>query len=1392
MNHRKVLQISIPILLCLCVVLPAAGAITVSGISPSTGINTGYLFIDDLSGTELPSTPSVVLNRAGESNITAVGATYVSSTKLTCFLNLAGAKAGQWNVVVINTTSAEEGVLPNGFTVMNPAPTLTSITPDSGYNNAVVSITDLAGTNFLTTGSTKVNLTKAGESNITASAVNVASSTQITCDFDLTGAPIGDWNVVLESPDGQTAMLADAFTISYPPPQVDSITPDTGTNDGVVGITNLAGSNFRSGANVTFSMTGEANITPVNGPIITSDKIMCFMDLTGAKVGSWDVTVTNDDDQSSTLVDAFTIYYPEAPDVVTITPSVGYNNGTIDISAITGSGFEPGATVILNKGIADIVATDVTVQNSGLINCTFDLTGVETGLWNVVVENDDGQSGMLADGFTVMHIPPAVTGITPDTGINDGPVDITNLAGSGFRWGATVALVRTGYADIPGTDVIVWSGNQIECTFDLTGAEAGAWDVVVTNDDMQSGTLPAGFTIVYPAPTVTGIDPATGVNTGDVTITDLSGTGFMAGATVALNRTGYADIPGTDVDVVSEDQITCVFGLAGAQAGAWDVVVTNTDSQSDTLAAGFTITNPPPTVTSISPDNGKNDEEIGITNLAGTGFIDGASVALRKSGETDIDATGVSVESPTKIQCFFNLIGAPVGVWDVVVTNYDSGSGTLPGGFTIYYPQAPTVASVTPDTGVNDDDAFFISDLAGAGFQTGATVVLQKDGEPDINATGVSVPSQYQITCTVNLDGVAAGLWDVTVTNDDGQSDTLAEGFEVIYPAPTVTSITPDTGLNNEIVSITDLAGTGFRDGATVTFNMTGEADFDATGVAVVDSEMITCTVDLNGKAVGDWNVIVTNSDDQSGTLPAGFTVEYPAPTVTSITPSSGANDRTVDITDLAGTEFRDGAAVALTRTGYSDIVATDVNVSGSMMITCTLDLNGAELGDWDVMVTNTDGKSGILENGFLILPPPPVAGFSVDPAIGTVPLTVQFTDLSTNDPFVWVWNFGDGSTSVGTGQQNPVHTYNEPGVYNVTLLVQNAGGEDQVTIPGAVTVVTTPIASFTADPTEGTAPLLVQFTDTSDGNPGKWLWQFGDGSYSFQQNPYHLYKKAGVYTVKLTVTNGAGSDTVTMTDLITVTTLPVADFSANKTSGTAPLSVQFTDKTTGTPTEWTWTFGDGSTSAEQNPAHVYTAAGTYSVQLTASNSEGTSTETKNSYIKVGQGLAADFEYTTSNPDNEAPLTVAFTDKSTGNPLKWTWRFGDGYMSTERNPIHNYPNPGTYDITLTVTSMQGSVSTTQTIDVTAPLVADFTAEPQTGSAPLTVELIDTSVGTPNEWTWVIYKDISSAVVIYPGSPNQLYTFNEPGDYTVRLIVSDAYGSQSIEEKADFINVLEFP
>ena len=163
--------------------------------------------------------------------------------------------------------------------------------------------------------------------------------------------------------------------------------------------------------------------------------------------------------------------------------------------------------------------------------------------------------------------------------------------------------------------------------------------------------------------------------------------------------------------------------------------------------------------------------------------------------------------------------------------------------------------------------------------------------------------------------------------------------------------------------------------------------------------------------------------------------------------------------------------------------------------------------------------------------------------------------------------------------------------------------------------------ADFSASPSSGVAPLTVQFTDTSTGSPTSWLWNFGDGTTSNSQNPSHTYYGVGTYTVSLTVTDVVGS-TATKSNYITVTSvtptiLPVAAFSASPNSGNAPLTVAFTDTSTGSPTSWIWDFGDGTTYNIQNPPHIYTQAGTYTVKLTVSNAFGSNTLESKSLINV-------------------------------------------------------------------------------------------------------------------------------------------------------------------------------
>lgn len=1388
MNMKGVLNIVMMMLAATLLVLPVSGAFAVTGITPDSGINTGPVFVTNLSGTDLPVDASVTLMLAGQPNITGQFITWVDPARITCVFDIEEKLAGDWDVVVVNNTDSSESVLFAGFSIANPAPDVTGIVPSTGINNGIITITGLSGSNFLP--GAQVNLTN-GISTLPGTSVNVISGNLIQCQFNINGALPGAWDVVVTNYDGQSDTLPGGFSIAYPPPSVSSISPLSGKNNEVVGITNLAGSHFMAGATVQLVKENETNITTINGPIVEATKILCFFDLNAKAVGPWDVVVTNTDGQYAVLPDGFTIFYPQGPTVSGIAPAAGQNDGPVNITAISGTGFQPGAMVALLKGgETDIQGTGILVSNSTSIGCSFDITGAATGAWDVRVTNNDGQSAVLPAAFTVQNPAPTLNGIVPDNGFNAGPVAVTNLSGTGFLPGAAVALTK-GQADIPATMVNVITPQMISCSVDLSGATTGLWSVVITNPDTQSAVLANSFTVAYPPPSADAINPVSGT-TGQIIPANITGNNFLAGATVTLVKAGESNVSAMVLGVIPS-KIACSFDLSGAISGPWSVVVTNPDGKESLISNGFEVINPAPSVTSTNPSVGVNNGISGVIELSGTGFLEDAAVTLKKAGEADIGAMGAPVVvNNTTIFCFFDLTNAGVGAWDVVVTNTDLQSGTLPAGFFISYPAAPQVTSITPATGVNTG-MVGISSLTGTGFENGAEVVLKKTGEANITGMNVMVLPPAQITCEFNLAGAAEGPWDIVVINDDGQSGILPGGFQVTYPAPQITGIAPLIGINNGPVSITNLSGVYFRSPATVKLTRLGEPDIPGSSVAVVNAGKITCSFALAGAAAGPWNLVVTNPDGQYAIATNIFTVENPAPSVSKITPNRGANDSTVFISALNGTGFLPGATVQLTKNGQIPIPATGVNVVSATKINCTLNLTGKATGKWNVVVKNADNKTGTLSNAFTITPPPPIPNFTASPVFGTAPLKVQFTDLSANAPYIWSWNFGDGSSVIGFNQTNPVHIYNKPGVYNVTLLVRNEWGDEaQITKNAYITVVVTPVASFTAKPLSGPAPLLVQFTDTSDGDPVKWLWKFGDGGYSFDKNPYHLYKNPGFYTVTLMVSNKAGSDTETITNMIEVTSLPVAGFTANITSGSSPLAVQFKDTSTGSPTAWLWKFGDGGTSAEQNPVHVFTSSGTYSVQLNVSNAEGNSTETKEGYIVVGQGLHADFEYTTSNPENTAPLSVAFTDRSSGKVLKWTWRFGDGYISNDRNPIHNYPLPGTYDVTLSVTGLSGSESMTKTITVKSPLKADFVAEPTTGSAPLTVMLTDISIGTPTERTWVISRDSGNLVILYPGLKEQIYTINEPGLYKVELEVKDAFGESDVKSISDYINVLPFP
>ncbi|WP_424353230.1 PKD domain-containing protein [Methanosarcina mazei] len=434
-----------------------------------------------------------------------------------------------------------------------------------------------------------------------------------------------------------------------------------------------------------------------------------------------------------------------------------------------------------------------------------------------------------------------------------------------------------------------------------------------------------------------------------------------------------------------------------------------------------------------------------------------------------------------------------------------------------------------------------------------------------------------------------------------------------------------------------------------------------------------------------------------------------------------------------------------------------------------------SESGLYTVSLTATGNGTSVVKTvvDYINVTIPPVPDFSANVTVGTLPLTVQFSDNSTYTESV-EWDFGDGNSS---SERNPVHTYTVAGLYSVSLTATGNNTSVTKTVNEFINVTIPPIPNFSVNTTEGTFPLTVQFIDESQYSEIV-EWNFGDGGSSTDRNPVHTYSEAGLYSISLVATGNGTSVTKTVDDFINVTTPPVPDFITNVTEGTFPLTVQFTDNSSYAESV-VWDFGDGNSSSERNPVHTFTASGLYTVSLTATGNNTSVTKIADDFINVTIPPVPDFSANIT--EGLYPLSVQFTDNSSyAESLEWD--FGDGNTSTDLSPLHTYSEAGLYTVSLTATGNRTSVTKTAEdyINVTLPPILDFGANVTTGPYPLTVQFMDNSSHAGS-----VLWDFGDGSV--SNERNPVHTYEECGLYTVTL---GAGGNGTTVNKTvqDFINV----
>lgn len=407
-----------------------------------------------------------------------------------------------------------------------------------------------------------------------------------------------------------------------------------------------------------------------------------------------------------------------------------------------------------------------------------------------------------------------------------------------------------------------------------------------------------------------------------------------------------------------------------------------------------------------------------------------------------------------------------------------------------------------------------------------------------------------------------------------------------------------------------------------------------------------------------------------------------------------------------------------------------------------------------------------------------PVADFGFQSVCeGTAATFFDSTTVGYGGPAnQWSWSFGDPLTSTSS-QQNPNFTYQDSGLYVVTLVVSTPYCTDSVS--QTILVEPQPTGAFTMSSDNGCSPLNVSFTNASTGAVN-YAWDFGDGNTSNASDPSHVFVHNAltdtVFAIRMIAISAFGCvDTVR--DTVEVRGNPVADFSSDAVLDCAPLEVQFTDESTGA-ISWVWDFDDTTGSNVQNPSKTFDNQTqfitNYLVELVVTAPNGcTDTATEN--ITVYPEPLFNFSIV---PDSGcSPLTVNFP-VAVGAVL-YEWDFGDGNTSSVPSPSHTFINNSTnsqiFQVELVATSPFGCVDTVNGSVKVFPLpTVSFTPPVSAGCGPLPVTFTNTSTGgTTYDWDFGNGQTLTSNNV----SVNNTYSnsTNDTAFYYPKLVATTPDG-----------------
>ncbi len=419
-------------------------------------------------------------------------------------------------------------------------------------------------------------------------------------------------------------------------------------------------------------------------------------------------------------------------------------------------------------------------------------------------------------------------------------------------------------------------------------------------------------------------------------------------------------------------------------------------------------------------------------------------------------------------------------------------------------------------------------------------------------------------------------------------------------------------------------------------------------------------------------------------------------------------------------------------------------------------------------------------------------ADFGINSALeGCEPFEISIDDNSQDaDIYNWAAN---GAIILDPTVPIPSITYLDPGKFtDVELIVTDVNGcQDTVAFQDTITV-NEVFADFTIAPTDGCQPLTVSFTDNSSsvfGTVTEWIWHFDEGApVSNEQNPNVVFEEIGSYRIVLTAIDDWGCEDVAIIDDGVQVTFPLVSFNSDTLSCTS-RQISFNNTSVGEAMSYLWDFGDGQTSTANNPTHLYTNEGVYTVCLTATDVNGCdSTLCKSDYIVIADPVAAftsDTTYTTC-----PPLIVNFENQSL-HADQYTWDFGNASgTSNLENPPHIYTEPGVFDVSL-IASFGGFCADTLVLDdyiqVEGP-VGSFSFDIDSACIPATITFYGESIDYYN-YIWDFGNgDLDTTLNVINDTIQ--YEYDLVGKFIPKLILEDFNLCRRAFESPDTIQLEE--